>query len=261
MVHHGDGRITFRRRGLVIAESYFEAPGDRAPSPADVLRVVAAPAARAGGRRSAAAHVLAVDLAREEDQLFDDISADTRRKIRRAVDTDETGTTMHDAPAPEVVAEFCDAYDRFAQGRSLAPVFRPRLSALAASRSLRLSAARSPDGRVLVWHAYAATSARAHLLYSASLLPDATRADDRNVIGRANRLLHWHDIRHARAHGLEVIDLGGIDVAGRSEETTRIAHFKRNFGGTVTPAHSWSEPRSAKGSLVLFALRVRGSDF
>ncbi len=57
------------------------------------------------------------------------------------------------------------------------------------------------------------------------------------------------------------LDLGGVDVTGRSEETTRIARFKLNFGGVPTPTHSWSEARSLKGSLVLLALRARGSDF
>ncbi len=257
----GDARITFRRRGLVIGESYFSEPADQFRRHLDVLRVVAAATPPAGRRRSNDAHALAIDLARQEDQLFDDISADTRRKIRRALDTDESGTTMHVAPSADVMAEFCDAYDRFAPARNLGPIFRPRLYALAASGNLMLSAAHSREGSVLVWHAYAATRARAHLLYSASVLPEAERADDRNVIGRANRLLHWDDIRSARAQGLEVLDLGGVDVTGRSEETTRIARFKLNFGGVPTPTHSWSEARSLKGSLVLLALRARGSDF
>src|SRR4051812_44294897 len=204
---HGDGRIVFRRSGLAVGEIYFQAAAAWDLGSIDVLRIVASPAARSGGRRSNDAHTLAIDLGRDEDELFDDISADTRRKIRRALDTDESSTRLHEAPTPEVVGEFADAYDDFARGRALAPVFRPRLYALASAGSLLLSAVYSGEGRVLVWHAYAATAGHAHLLYSSSRLPDATQADERNLIGRANRLLHWHDIVHAKGRGLDVLDL------------------------------------------------------
>lgn len=255
------GSIVFRRSGLAVGETYFHAPTAWELGRIDVLRIIAAPAAPSGGRPASHAHTLAIDLARDEDRIFGDISSDTRRKIRRALDKDAIETTMYPAPSAALVAEFSDAYDHFAHSRSLVPVFRPRLHALVATGGLLISAARSPDGRVLVWHAYVTAPKRGHLLYSASMLPDITESDERNMIGRANRLLHWHDILHAREQGFSVLDLGGIDVTGRSEETTRIAHFKRNFGGTPTPSHSWSESRSAKGALALFILRRRGSDF
>ena len=256
-----DGHIVFRRSGLAIGEQYFSAPRPWDNGRIDVLRYIASPVPPPRPRTSHEGHTLAIDLALEQDRLFSQISSDTRRKIRRALDKDHTETSVQGAPSAEVIAEFADTHDDFAKARSLAPVFRPRLYALAATGSLLLSAARSPEGTVLVWHAYVVARARAHLLYSVSLLPSADDSDQRNMIGRANRLLHWQDIQHAKGRGYDVLDLGGIDVTGRSAATTRIAQFKRNFGGEPTPGHSWSEPRSVRGSLAKFALRLRGSDF
>ena len=192
----GDARITFRRRGLVIGESYFSEPADQFPRHLDVLRVVAAATPPAGRRRSNEAHTLAIELLRDEDRLFADISSDTRRKIRRATDKDRVETIADVAPSGAGVSAFADAYDRFASARSLAPIFRPRLLALASTGHLTLTVARAPEGRELVRHAYVGARAHAHLMYSASLLPDATHSEERNLIGRANRLLHWRDIQH-----------------------------------------------------------------
>ncbi len=46
------------------------------------------------------------------------------------------------------------------------------------------------------------------MLYSGS---DVSEAADRNLIGRANRLLHWHDIRLFREQGFELYDFGHTD--------------------------------------------------
>ena len=256
----GDGAIVFRRSGLAIGEVYFRETPPRDLGRIDLLRIVAAP--RPAPRRvSGDGHTLAVALALDEDRLFSDISADTRTKIRRATKKDQLEVTAHDRPDQRVVSAFCDTYDRFARSKALAPVFRPRLEALAATGNLFLSNTSTADGSVLVWHAYVAANARGHLLYSASVLNEAIEAGERNLIGRANRLLHWEDIMHFKKRGYAVLDLGGLDVAGRSEETTRIAQFKRSFGGAPMPVYSWSERRSVKGTLALMALRLRGNDF
>jgi hypothetical protein len=99
------------------------------------------------------------------------------------------------------------------------------------------------------------------LMQSASLFRDAETSAERNMIGRANRYLHWRDMLAFKAFGCLVYDLGGVDLAGRDPATTRIAAFKRGFGGEVRATYWRSQPVSVKGRLAAAVFRARRSDF
>jgi hypothetical protein len=256
-----DGAIVFRRKGLKIGEVYFRSTRPEGLRRVDLVRFISAPTPPPRKRAPSDLHSLTIDLTPDEDRLFEGVDGESRRLIRRSTDRDLVRAVTFDAPSEETIAEFADAYDRFAAMQALAPCFRPRLRVLAAAQSLVLSAARTEDGRTLVWHAYVGFGTRVQMLHTASTLHEAGANDERNLIGRANRLLHWQDMRHFKERGFAVLDLGGIDVTGRSEKTTQIARFKRSFGGEAVPVHSWTEPRSLKGALALAALRLRGNDF
>jgi lipid II:glycine glycyltransferase (peptidoglycan interpeptide bridge formation enzyme) len=124
-----------------------------------------------------------------------------------------------------------------------------------------ITAATDEDGAVLVQHAYVSAHARSYMLYSASVLADSADGAMRNLIGRANRYLHWHDIRVFKERGFAFYDFGGLDVSGRSEKTTNIARFKRGFGGQVRPVYSSTHARSLRGAAIQRILALRGVDF
>ena len=189
------------------------------------------------------------------------MSKDTRRKIRRAMQKDPLRVAGSVQPSSAAVDEFSDFYDRFASAQSVSPAFRPRLHALANQGNLVLTTATDEDGAVLVQHAYVAARARSYMLYSASVLAQSADSDVRNLIGRANRYLHWHDIRLFRDRGYDLYDFGGLDVTGRSDKTAGIAQFKRGFGGEVRPVYSSTSPRSLLGTAVQRILGLRGVDF
>ncbi|MEI6561021.1 MAG: GNAT family N-acetyltransferase [Verrucomicrobiota bacterium] len=71
---------------------------------------------------------------------------------------------------------------------------------------------------------------RARLLLSGS----ADRSDPnlRNVVGPANRLLHWSELQAYKAEGMEVYDFGGCDTDKKSPEYS-ITQFKLSFGAKV----------------------------
>ena len=93
------------------------------------------------------------------------------------------------------------------------------------------------------------------------MLALSTDSSARNLIGRANRYLHWRDIRLFRDRGYDLYDFGGLDVTGRSEKTAGIARFKRGFGGEVRPVYSSTSARSLLGTAVHRILGLRGVDF
>ena len=252
------GLVRFRRRGIRVGEVYFQ---DRRPERpgVDLLRVLAVPRTHAAASPRTS-HTAVVDLRSPEDELLAAMSKTTRYEIRRAESKDGVEAQAFDGPTPELTRSFCDHYDDFAASKSLAPVFRPRLEAMAAVGQLTLTLA-SVGGEPLVWHAYAFGGDRALLLYSASLFRAHEDVALRATIGRANRCLHWHDMQHFKRAGCVEYDFGGIDVTGRDEATSRIADFKRGFGGVVRPTYAWSTPLTLRGRLVQAALLALGVDF
>ena len=255
-----DGAIVFRRRGIRIGEVYFDAAGARDLGHVDLVRVVCAfsPPVEHGSRER---HTLVIDLADDEDRLLEQMSKDTRSKIRRAMQKDPLRVEGSAQPSSAAVDAFSDFYDRFAEAQSVSPAFRPRLHALANQGNLVLTTASDEDGAVLVQHAYVAARARGYMLYSASVLAQSADSSVRNLIGRANRYLHWHDIRLFKDRGYDVYDFGGLDVTGRSDKTAGIARFKRGFGGEVRPVYSSTNARSLLGTAVQRVLGLRGVDF
>ena len=254
-----DGVIAFRRRGITIGEAYFvdEAPADL--ERVDLLRVVGAFSPPGEGSREL--HTLVLDLSADEDALFEQMSKDTRSKIRRAMQKDPLTMNAVPEPSDAEVDEFADFYDRFAAAQSVSLAFRPRLHALAEGGSLVLTAVNGEDGASLVRHAYVAARGRGFMLYSGSVLDQSGDSGVRNLIGRANRYLHWHDIRLFKERGFELYDFGGLDVTGRSEKTAGIARFKQGFGGEVRPVYSSTSARSALGAVAKRVLGLRGVEF
>jgi hypothetical protein len=258
----GDGVVAFRRRGMRIGEAYFDAAAADAPGLArlDLIRIVGAfsPPSDPGARRL---HTLVVDLGLDEDGLLAQMSKDTRSKIRRAAERDPLQVSGAPDPSRAEVDEFADFYDRFATAQSVAPAFRPRLHALAGRGNLVLTTATGADGEAVVRHAYVAVRGRGFMLYSGSLLGESEDSGARNLIGRANRYLHWHDIRLFKDRGFDLYDFGGLDVEERSPKTAGIARFKRGFGGEVRPVYSVTRARSLRGAAAQRILALRGVEF
>lgn len=252
--------IRFRRRGIEVAELYFEDEPPEGLPRVDLLRIVNVlePSSDGPWRRH---DTLVVDLTTDEDELLRQMSKGTRYEIRRALDRDGLASEAFDPPTAETLADFAGYYDEFAGSKGLGPIFRPRLEAMADSGMLVLSRVSREDEGPLAWHAYARSGGRALLLYSAALFRDYESGEDRNMAGRANRYLHWDDMLRFKDTGCASYDLGGIDVAQRDPATTRIAAFKKGFGGRLAPTYERSTARSVKGRAVQALLRLRGVEY
>ena len=123
------------------------------------------------------------------------------------------------------LSSFCDFYDRFAAQKGLEMLDRSGLVRYASSGVLDLSQAKDPDGEVVVWHAHLLTQKRVRLLYSASLFRETEDNQRRNLIGRANRYLHWGDMLRFRTTGLSLYDFGGWYPGDTDDALLRINKF------------------------------------
>ena len=108
-------------------------------------------------------------------------------------------------------------------------------------------------GQDAVYHTYIRDDERGRLLHSASLyrLIGDEESDSRNLIGMANRYLHYMDMLHFKDKGLKIYDWGG---AGRGEDVINITEFKESFGGTAEKSYDYEEVRGIKAHVFKFVV-------
>jgi len=133
-------------------------------------------------------HSLEIDLLLPESDLLKAMDADTRYEIRRAESKDQLDVEVLQQPSAAHRDEFMRFYEVFAAEKKLKAVTPALLNPLAAAGMLSLTRVQSA-GETLVWHSYVIAQGRARLLHSASLFRGGDNAM-RNLVGRANRLLH-----------------------------------------------------------------------
>ncbi|HEY5077302.1 MAG TPA: hypothetical protein VIJ48_07355 [Acidimicrobiia bacterium] len=207
------------------------------------------------GARCSDFHTIHIDLTQDAETLFAGLSETCRYKIRRADREDlkpEAWMSAHD----EVVDDFIAFFDRFAREKGFPPASPERLRALADAGVLDLSTV-SRDDDVLVWHAYLRAGSRARLLHSPSLVREYNDAATPNMIGRANRYLHWHDLLRYQDAGFPLFDFGGWYAGRKDPELLRINDFKESFGGQIASEFHCAVPTSMRGRTVLLGRRLR----
>ncbi len=251
--------ILFRRKGLRIAESYYET-ANKAGAKADIHRVTSSVRLEEFKHKERLGHCLVIDLTQSEEALFSEMNETTRQMVRKGMN-DDFACTCDIECTPSVINAFCDCYDAFAASRNLQPVFRRRLFLLAEQKRLVLSNVAFSDGMVLAWHAYLRSPDRAVLLYSASHFRQMKDDPRSKAIMRANRFLHWNDMLAFRRLGIPLYDMGGLDTSAKTEETRKIAQFKRAFGGTVASVYSYTVPVSFTGTVACKVLAMMGMNY
>src|ERR1041384_17450 len=179
--------IVQKKKFLRIAEYWADEPAE--PVDADLIRWFQQPETREGMFCREFFTIL-IDLTRDEEQVFAAIEKDTRYEIRRAQTKDSLACELIN-PDADSLRTFSDYYDQFAKQKAQAPLDRAWLKLLLDAGAARLSRSLHADGETLVWHFYHWLNRRATLLNSASLARETDDAGRRQMIGRANRLLHW----------------------------------------------------------------------
>jgi hypothetical protein len=199
-----------------------------------------------GEGRSAPFLSLVNDLTVTEDEIVARFNKVCRYELRRAGRDDLQFELIADPAAR--LDEFCRFHDRCAQQRSIYVCNRRWLVSACAARQLILTVA-SRNGEALVWHAYVVAAKTAGLEYSISYRDDdpARRA----LVGRANRWLHWQDMRRFREIGLERYDWGGLFEEDATPSGAGINEFKKGFGGTPDRSYDCEVPITARGRLWL----------
>lgn len=198
-------------------------------------------------------HSSVVNLVPEISELEALVKKGTLAEVRRAASKDEVSTRVFDAPSAADIRMVVAFYDAFARSRHLSPANEKKMRALAKNGALVMSVsyAKALPTAWLSAHVYIVDGIRSRLLYSASCDP-ASVSGNRQLIGRANKLLHWQMIHYFRGAGFQLYDFGGISMG---ENLRTIDEFKQSFGGAATVEFNAMVGISLRGKVFVWLYR------
>jgi hypothetical protein len=185
------------------------------------------------GAQNREVYTIVTDLMKSPEDLLAGMTKDTRYEIRRAADKDKVTYRCWSVEMTDPLAQFVEFYDSVAAHKNIPAAPASYLKVLARAGVLDLSTALDSNGSNLVWHAYYRGPRRVQLLHSGSIFRGSNDSSFRNLIGRANRYLHWQDMLRFKAAGVTVYDLGGWYAGNSHQEFLRVNQFKQEFGGRV----------------------------
>jgi lipid II:glycine glycyltransferase (peptidoglycan interpeptide bridge formation enzyme) len=114
-----------------------------------------------------------------------------------------------------------------------------------------LSVAEFDKGKV--YHAYIYDESNACLWYSASDFRNPNV--DRNLAARANKRLHFEDIKYFKEMGLQRYDWGNIS-SRNNENPNGIDYFKASFGGTYAEVYCYTVGNTFLGKVLVLAKKM-----
>jgi lipid II:glycine glycyltransferase (peptidoglycan interpeptide bridge formation enzyme) len=179
---------------------------------------------------------LHIDLKKVSLEILNDFDKSTKYEIKRAM-RDNVQFSVNDSHE-----YFINFYNEFAKSKNREFITQKDLDIFNAN--LLITSASHSD-IVLVMHSYVldTESEKARLIHSTSQYRSMLSAEDRALVGRANRFLHYTDMIHLKNRGFSIYDFGGIDMDAKDVNKTQISSFKLGFGGiTVTESNFISYP-------------------
>jgi hypothetical protein len=179
-----------------------------------------------------------VDLRPPAETVFDQFSRHTRRKIKQG----SNQGFQFEPNVPEV--ELIEIYSRFARDNNLPELEKRVLNAYWPDMKVTKL---SYNCRTLVMHSLMIDEAkgRACMLHDASMFRQMPDQRHRNLIGHANRYLHFLDMMYLKDRGIESLDLGGYAKDTEDEHLRHINEFKDGFGGELVEMSNYvSHPLS-----------------
>ena len=219
--------ISLSKGILTYKQKWFSAR----PSGADAVRLIAYNQSRSTGqhhgykRKSFFTRI--IDLNLTDHELLRQCTKNTRYKIKRA-QREDIEFMVH-----RQLDTFVEFYNSFAASKNLRELNAKDFVASYSDHVLVTKA--MLRGESLVMHCYLSDreEQRVRLLSSVSLFRLESSSERRNLLGRANRYLHYCDMLHFKSQGFSIYDLGGYAEGTEDPVLRKINDFKDGFGGVL----------------------------
>ena len=168
-------------------------------------------------------HTVELSLVPTEEEILAGFRNTVRQEIRKSEKEGVVCSFEQD------IASFVPFYNDFAKAKNIYPTNNLMLNRI--GKNIVLSFAKL-NGEIIAAHSYLVDEELGivRLFHSASRRLDETF--DRNVIGRANKLLTSKDIFHFKSGGFSLMDFGGYTENTEDKSMLGINEFKMSFGGT-----------------------------
>lgn len=165
-----------------------------------------------------------VSLEEMEKDILDKFTKNTKYEINRAK---REGV---DFKIENNLDNFVDFYNDFAQSKKL-----KLLNNIEKYKDYLVVTEAVFENEILSMHSYLADkdSGRIRLLHSASQFRNVEDNKMKNLIGMANRMLHFDDMCYFKSQGFKEYDLGGYAYDTKDNVLESINKFKDSFGGKL----------------------------
>jgi len=193
-----------------------------------------------------------IDLTKSEDRLLKDIAKNTRYQINRFFKKDKLDCQIIVNPDNEEIKNFASFYNIFAESKGLCKCNTQKIKRLAEKNAIVFSVVQNSNMNPMCYHAYIVNGIRARQLHSASKYRDINDKNEQNLIARANRGLHWFDMKYFKSEGYNIFDIGGLANLDVHPEMLNINKFKKDFGGKEVIEYNIYCPNSILARIALY---------
>lgn len=201
------------------------------------------------------------DLSETEDEIKQHFSKSCKYKINRAAREDvDMKVYDSDEITEEQIDRFIAFFEKFWETKDSQLENKEKLKEelfdYKDKQALLLGIA-YVKGTEAVYHVYVGDGYQVRLLHSASLYRQQGEEESnvKNLIGMANRALHFEEMKSFKQKGYQIYDWGG---AGKTEEVLAITEFKESFGGREVMYHNFEETTGIRAKLFRLAAKILG---
>lgn len=254
--------IAYRKKFLRVNQIWY--PKDvsisellRQKRQADILFMHGVPASETKGsfRGWQEFHTCINTLTVPEEEIQAGVNKNVKYEIRRS-QRDEIEVKFYEKKEIEANKEllpmFADLYKRMYQSKGIEADLNLSAIRRYLEKDKMLFSAAWREGEMIVFHSYVCDGDETRLLHSASCFREGGTVDQ-NMIGRANKRLHWEDMLYFKQKGFARYDWGGISDF---ENPNGIDEFKLKFGGEKITYYNVFAGNTLLGKLAVTAMKM-----
>lgn len=190
---------------------------------------------------------LHINLIQKEDEIFKNFSKNVKYEVKRAKREGVNFSLFE----KNNIKEYLNYYNDFAKAKNLSQLSLNELNYY--WDYLIITQARDNQNNILSIHSYLVdkTLGRARLFHSISLFRTINDID-KNLLGRANRFLHWQDIIYFKNNNYKIYDMGGVAMDKNNASTVGIDKFKLGFSKNIVKEYNLVSP------LLFLLMKLKG---